>query len=142
MVSRASLRLALIAALQYLPARQRAVLILRDVLQWRASEVAVHGWDISQACGQNGPIPDALATTLLGIAPLLIPETGRHPLFSLPVRPAAQASPGDGLLPSSAANPRHNRFGWTIRHQPRETGHCSGCCPHRSAATGPVGHEA
>jgi RNA polymerase sigma-70 factor, ECF subfamily len=39
-VSRAGLRLALIAALQYLPARQRAVLILRDVLQWRASEVA------------------------------------------------------------------------------------------------------
>ena len=39
-MSRASLRLALIAALQYLPARQRAVLILRDVLQWRASEVA------------------------------------------------------------------------------------------------------
>jgi RNA polymerase sigma-70 factor (ECF subfamily) len=39
-VSRASLRLALIAALQYLPGRQRAVLILRDVLQWRAAEVA------------------------------------------------------------------------------------------------------
>jgi RNA polymerase sigma-70 factor, ECF subfamily len=39
-VSRASLRLALIAALQYLPARQRAVLILRDVLKWQASEVA------------------------------------------------------------------------------------------------------
>jgi RNA polymerase sigma-70 factor (ECF subfamily) len=39
-VSRESLRLALIAALQYLPARQRAALILRDVLQWRASEVA------------------------------------------------------------------------------------------------------
>ncbi len=39
-VSRASLRLALIAALQYLPARQRAVLILRDVLRWPASEVA------------------------------------------------------------------------------------------------------
>src|SRR5438034_1272998 len=31
---------ALIRALQYLPARQRATLILRDVLQWQASEVA------------------------------------------------------------------------------------------------------
>jgi RNA polymerase sigma-70 factor, ECF subfamily len=38
--ARASVRLALITALQYLPARQRVVLIMRDVLGWRAAEVA------------------------------------------------------------------------------------------------------
>ena len=38
--SRQRMRIALIAALQYLPPRQRAVLILRDVLRWRAAEVA------------------------------------------------------------------------------------------------------
>jgi RNA polymerase sigma-70 factor (ECF subfamily) len=38
--SRAGLRLALIAALQYLPGQQRAVVILRDVLAWSAAEVA------------------------------------------------------------------------------------------------------
>ena len=62
-----------------------------------ALEIAVHGWDISRACGQRQPIPRVLATGLLVIAPVLVPCTGRHPLFAAPVTTGATADPSDRL---------------------------------------------
>jgi len=62
-----------------------------------ALEIAVHGWDITRACGRGQPIPPVLATDLLVIAAVLVPATGRHPLFAVPVTVAATATPSDRL---------------------------------------------
>jgi uncharacterized protein (TIGR03086 family) len=102
------------------PGRQRQVVeiagcpLAASVMAAAAAlEVAVHGWDISLACGQRQPIPRALATSLLPIAPVLVPRAGRHPLFAPPVTVAATAGPSDrlaaflGRSPGIAPTPGH-----------------------------------
>jgi uncharacterized protein (TIGR03086 family) len=63
-----------------------------------AIEIAVHGWDISVACGARRPVPPGLAAALLPIAPLLIPRGTRAGLFADPVPVPERACPGDRLV--------------------------------------------
>ncbi len=79
-----------------------------------AIEVAVHGWDVAEACGQQRPVPVRLALDLLHWTPLLVgggaaPDgTARHPLFAAPVRVSPLASPSDRLVGCLGRSPR----GW------------------------------
>jgi uncharacterized protein (TIGR03086 family) len=73
-------------------------LTARCVAVTGAIEIAVHGWDISAACGTGEPVPPGLAAVLLPIAPLLIPAGIRPGLFADPVRLAGPACPGDQLV--------------------------------------------
>jgi uncharacterized protein (TIGR03086 family) len=95
------------------PGRQRQVIAIdgcplaASVMAAAAAvEVAVHGWDISRACGLRQPIPPALATDLLVMAPVLVPRTGRSPLFEAPVTVPATASPSDRLAAFLGRTPR------------------------------------
>jgi uncharacterized protein (TIGR03086 family) len=62
-----------------------------------AIEIAVHGWDVSQACGACRPIPERLAAELLLAAAELICPDERVPQFALPCRVPATASASDRL---------------------------------------------
>lgn len=42
-----------------------------------ALEIAVHGWDVTQACGRPRPIPAALAADLLPLAAVVVADADR-----------------------------------------------------------------
>ena len=86
------------------PARAAEVLIAgcpiaADLLCTVGSiEIAVHGWDVSQACGACRPIPERLAGELLLAAADLICPDERAPQFALPRSVPATASASDRLI--------------------------------------------
>jgi uncharacterized protein (TIGR03086 family) len=63
-----------------------------------AIELAVHGWDISVACGAGRPIPPVLAGDLLAVTSLAVTDATRFGLFGDAVRVAPLACPGDKLV--------------------------------------------
>jgi uncharacterized protein (TIGR03086 family) len=63
-----------------------------------ALEVAVHGWDITRACGHDRPVPPALAEELLELCPLLVGDADRPTRFAPPVDMSPLASPNDRLV--------------------------------------------
>ncbi len=77
-----------------------------------AIEIAVHGWDISEACGISRPVPPGLAAVLLPIAPLVITPDTRPGLFADPVRLPGPAGPGDQLVAFLGRRPRLAAAPW------------------------------
>jgi uncharacterized protein (TIGR03086 family) len=63
-----------------------------------AVEVAVHGWDVAQACGADRPIPRALADELLDLCTLLVTDLDRPARFAAAVAVSPHADSGDRLL--------------------------------------------
>jgi RNA polymerase sigma-70 factor (ECF subfamily) len=97
-VSRETLSLAFLAAIQLLPPRQRAVLILRDVVTWPAAEVG-DLLDMSVAA-VNSALQRARATLRdqwpagrLDWAPAAEPDPGQHELLQRYIAAHEQADP-------------------------------------------------
>lgn len=73
-------------------------LAARILVSAGACEIAVHGWDVARARGQDRPVPPGLASEILELAPLLVHDADRPARFAAPVAVPAQASPSDRLL--------------------------------------------
>ncbi|WP_426514808.1 maleylpyruvate isomerase family mycothiol-dependent enzyme [Dactylosporangium sp. McL0621] len=63
-----------------------------------AAEIAVHGWDISVACGFQRSIPAPLALGLLSLLQLVVDDAWRQSLFGPAIAVSPLASPSDQLV--------------------------------------------
>jgi uncharacterized protein (TIGR03086 family) len=61
-------------------------------------EIAVHGWDVAQACGVDRPIPAALALELLEVVPLFVDDADRPRRFADAIDVPLHARPSSRLL--------------------------------------------
>lgn len=77
-----------------------------DVLAAAGSlEIAVHGWDVAQACGVNRPLPAGLALELLDVVPLLVSDHDRPRRFAQPVDLPLHVRPSSRLLGALGRHP-------------------------------------
>jgi hypothetical protein len=63
-----------------------------------AVEIAVHGWDVAQACGADRPIPALLAEELLHLSVMLVTDEDRPGRFGPPVVPRGPCGLGEQLV--------------------------------------------
>jgi uncharacterized protein (TIGR03086 family) len=61
-------------------------------------EIAVHGWDVAQACGVDRPLPAALALELLDVVPMFVGDADRPNRFAEPVDVPIHSRPSTRLL--------------------------------------------
>jgi len=61
-------------------------------------EIAVHGWDVAQACGVNRPLPPALAADLGELVPALVSDDDRPGRFAKPIDVPVHAPSSTRLL--------------------------------------------
>jgi uncharacterized protein (TIGR03086 family) len=80
----------------------------RQVTAVGAVEIAVHGWDIAEACRCPRPIPPALATSILAIIPLVVTHVTRNVQFAGAIPAAPQACPSDRLVALLGRNPEQS----------------------------------
>jgi len=78
-----------------------------------ALEVALHGWDVTQADSARRPIPASLALDLREVAPALLADSERRGLFAAPVPVAPDATPAERLLALAGRAPTRHPSGST-----------------------------